>query len=332
MTANLVSVTVVIPTKNSAKTLKKCLDTLVAQTFHDFEIIVVDGNSNDGTKDIALSVGARIVDEKVDLSQERGRRALARNLGASEARGRILVFSDSDCSFEPTWLERLVSEIRSGADMVGGADLPFVEDSPVGQAVALVERAMKSKRTQGIEAAFAIRSCNLACRQELFAGLDGFKEMEELDLGIRVVRLGGNVIYNPEIFVYHHRRSSLLGVIQQAWDASLTTNLRMTKAVSSTKFWSVTKDKILGIGLCVCIFSLGLSLLYGFFPSALAFLLASLGAGNLLYYVFLRRRLGPRRWLWLAPLIVSITTTLRAFAIVLGYVARSLDPSSAQKR
>jgi glycosyltransferase involved in cell wall biosynthesis len=82
-------ISIVIPTKNSGKTLEDCLRSLKAQTYRHFEIIVVDGNSSDSTKEIAGKYGARFFTSS-------GSVPAARNLGFSKAKGTIFVSLDSD--------------------------------------------------------------------------------------------------------------------------------------------------------------------------------------------------------------------------------------------
>jgi glycosyltransferase involved in cell wall biosynthesis len=111
-------VSIILPGWNSHRTVGACLDSLRAQTFRDFEVILVDSSPGPETE--------RIVRERypeVVFRRHEGRLLphAARNLGAKIARGRIFVFSDPDCLMHPFWLERLVVEHRRGRDPVGGS-------------------------------------------------------------------------------------------------------------------------------------------------------------------------------------------------------------------
>jgi glycosyltransferase involved in cell wall biosynthesis len=79
---------IVIPTKNEEKHLPKLLDTVKAQTFTDYEVIVADAHSTDRTREVAASFGARVV--------EGGMPGPGRNSGAVHATGEIIAFFDAD--------------------------------------------------------------------------------------------------------------------------------------------------------------------------------------------------------------------------------------------
>jgi glycosyltransferase involved in cell wall biosynthesis len=102
------TVSVIIAVKNSARYLAECLDSVMAQTFDDLEIVVVDGRSTDGTEAIARSYA------KVRFSQQAGKGfADAWNCGLREARGELLAFLDSDDAWTPTKLARQVAMLRA---------------------------------------------------------------------------------------------------------------------------------------------------------------------------------------------------------------------------
>jgi len=102
-------VSVVVPAYNEEQVIGRCLDSLVAQTIDALEIIVVDDGSDDRTPVIAGSRGVSV------LRVPHGGPALAKNLGAAEARGDVVVFVDADLVAEPNALERLTRPILAGA-------------------------------------------------------------------------------------------------------------------------------------------------------------------------------------------------------------------------
>ncbi len=96
-------VTVVIPTLNEEGNLARCLGALAAQTFGDFEVVVVDGGSSDGTVEVARSLGARVI-----AVRERGI-ARARQAGFEAAAGEIVASTDADAEPPRDWLARLIA-------------------------------------------------------------------------------------------------------------------------------------------------------------------------------------------------------------------------------
>jgi glycosyltransferase involved in cell wall biosynthesis len=121
-------VSVIVPNYNHAASLPLSLSALQAQTYAPMEILFVDDCSTDDSVDVARSLGVRV------LSTERnGGPAVARNLGAAHARGRVLMFVDSDVAFGPGTVERAVRLLRDSprAGAVCGTldSTPLVRDS-----------------------------------------------------------------------------------------------------------------------------------------------------------------------------------------------------------
>ena len=92
---------VVMPVLNGGADLDRCLTALRGSAFRDWELIVVDDGSSDGSPERARAAGARVLESG-------GRRGpgAARNLGAGEARGDYLFFLDADCEVHTDTLAR----------------------------------------------------------------------------------------------------------------------------------------------------------------------------------------------------------------------------------
>src|SRR3990167_2002980 len=101
-------ISVIIPTYNESNAIGECIASLAKQTYHDFEIIVVDDGSTDETPE---KISSRVT----TLHQSHLGAGAARNLGAKEARGDILVFVDADMTFDKNFLKNLVKPILSGS-------------------------------------------------------------------------------------------------------------------------------------------------------------------------------------------------------------------------
>lgn len=104
-------VSVIVPTKNSAKFLDKCLNSIKNQTYKNVELIVVDNNSSDNTKDIAL----RYTDKFYIWGPERSAQV---NYGVGRASGKYVYKVDSDFVLQPTVIEECVKKIEEGYDAV----------------------------------------------------------------------------------------------------------------------------------------------------------------------------------------------------------------------
>lgn len=107
-----IKVSIIIPTYNSSETLKKVIESCLAQTWKNIEIIVVDNNSKDNTKEIAQGLGAKVY----NAGPERGAQ---RNFGAREASGNYLIFLDSDITISETVVEEsLKLAIAQSAEVI----------------------------------------------------------------------------------------------------------------------------------------------------------------------------------------------------------------------
>ena len=110
---------IIIPAKNEERQLPSLFDSLDAQTFRDFEVIVADAQSQDKTRKLAAEHGAHVV--------EGGLPAFGRNAGAREAQGELLMFLDADVAFGPEFLESAVHEFESR--QLAAATVPMDPDS-----------------------------------------------------------------------------------------------------------------------------------------------------------------------------------------------------------
>lgn len=108
-------VSIIIPTRNSSQTLKKCLESVASQTYGNIEIMVIDNDSKDNSIQIAKSYDARIF----PLQTERTK---AKNFGVQHARGDFVLFLDSDMIMEPRVVTECVeTALRSN---LGGLIIP----------------------------------------------------------------------------------------------------------------------------------------------------------------------------------------------------------------
>jgi len=101
-------ISVIIPTYNEEKVIAECLSSLSSQSEKDFEIIIVDDGSTDKTSEIVENFSVKF------LKQQHQGPAMARNLGAKEAKGKILVFVDADMTFDKDFLKMLTKPIVNG--------------------------------------------------------------------------------------------------------------------------------------------------------------------------------------------------------------------------
>ena len=127
-------VSVIIPTRNSGRTIAECLRSIISQSYRPVEIIVVDGFSTDSTKAIAKSMGALVISRD-------GERSLAKNFGAKFAKGRYLYFVDADQKLCPDVIEACV-KMSGKVDAVLINDQDLASDSTMSRLVASRRRIL----------------------------------------------------------------------------------------------------------------------------------------------------------------------------------------------
>jgi glycosyltransferase involved in cell wall biosynthesis len=145
------------------RALRRARDVVDCETGVPSEVIVVDDTSTDGTADVALAHGARVV------RVEHRRISSTRNAGARVARGSELLFVDADTLVPPVTLVAAVGALRDGA-VGGGARIVF--DRPIPAWAALLESpAAVMYRVLGLAS-----GCFTFCRRDAFEAIGGYDE------------------------------------------------------------------------------------------------------------------------------------------------------------
>ena len=109
----MTKVSVIVPAYNAMKYLPESLDSILAQTYRDFEVIIV----NDGSTDNVIEWASQLTDPRVKLvSQENQGSAKARNTGLSHARGKYIAFLDADDLWNPTKLAKQVEVLDQNSE------------------------------------------------------------------------------------------------------------------------------------------------------------------------------------------------------------------------
>lgn len=107
------TVSIIIPVYNGEKYIKQCLESIFVQTFTDFEVIIIDDGSTDGTFVLLEELCAKNSNISIVRQENKGV-SYARNKGIKYARGEYLCFIDSDDYIEFDFLEKLVGAMKEG--------------------------------------------------------------------------------------------------------------------------------------------------------------------------------------------------------------------------
>ncbi|WP_299287059.1 glycosyltransferase [uncultured Mucilaginibacter sp.] len=212
---------IIIPLYNRPQEIRELLETLVLQTYKAFEVLVIEDGS---VKDAA----AVITDFKAHLNlkyyvKPNSGQGFSRNYGFDRANGDYFIIFDSDCLIPPDYLEIVNLEIiNQKLDAYGGPDAAHDSFTAIQKAISY---SMTSPfTTGGIRGGekrigdFHPRSFNMGLSREVYEKTGGFiitRLGEDIELSIRIHKMGFKTGLIPEAKVYHKRRTSFLQFYKQ---------------------------------------------------------------------------------------------------------------------
>jgi glucosyl-dolichyl phosphate glucuronosyltransferase len=214
--------TVIVCSYNRCQSLATTLESIAASTFSvpmEWEVLVIDNNSSDQTREVAEDFCRRFPDHFRYLFEPQQGKSNALNTGIREARGEILAFTDDDVTVEPTWLENLTASLHDDAWAgAGGRIYPARDVSPphwlalkgpysMAGLLALLDRGEDA--CQLIEAPYG---ANMAFRKSMFEKYGGFRtdlgpppklRGEDTEFCQRLMKAGERLRYEPSAIAYH---------------------------------------------------------------------------------------------------------------------------------
>ncbi len=228
-------VSIVLPIRNEAQYIRRCLNSVLLQDYPSdhLEILVVDGRSDDGTREIVHRI---IEDRSPDAQDEFGpgpRMVLldnpqrivpsALNIGLGQARGEVIMRIDGHCEIAPDYIRRCLELLeRTGADNVGGP-LKTISDTLVGQSISLATssafgvggvRFRCSTRPGWVDTVFPG-----AFPRAVFDHIGNFDEElvrnQDDEFNFRLRQAGGKIWLDPSIRIIYYARSNFRGLWRQ---------------------------------------------------------------------------------------------------------------------
>jgi cellulose synthase/poly-beta-1,6-N-acetylglucosamine synthase-like glycosyltransferase len=205
ITMHSYTATVIIPAYNAEKTIERCLEALTHQTIDRalYEIIVVDDGSDDGTSDVCRTYA----DVKVIAQTNQGP-AAARNAGAKEAKGGIILFTDSDCEPMANWLEEMLKPFADPG--IGGAKGSYrTKQGELTAQFVQLEYESRYEITKRHKEIDYIDTYSAAFRRDLFLKHGGYNTdfplacAEDAEFSFRLKEAGVRMVFNPSAVVYH---------------------------------------------------------------------------------------------------------------------------------
>jgi glycosyltransferase involved in cell wall biosynthesis len=195
------SVTVVIPAYNSARTLERCLRACLAQDgVGSPEVIVVDDGSTDDTAAVAATLPVTCI------RQPNAGPAAARNAGWRAGHGEIVCFTDADCVPPPHWAAGLTAEFARGPVTAVGGGYDYRGTDGLGR---LIDEEIRMRHRAMPEQTDVLGGYNLAVRRSALEAVGGFNpeyrtaSAEDNDLCYRLTAAGFRLHFAPDIRVEH---------------------------------------------------------------------------------------------------------------------------------
>lgn len=215
-------VSVIVPCRNETRFIRRCLDSLISQDYpkEQIEILVIDGMSEDGTRDIVKEYSERYSFVKVIDNPEKIV-PTAMNLGIQSANGDIIIRMDAHARYEKDYISKCVKYLtESDADNVGGiwVTLPGRERHLVAESIALALShpfgiGNAHYRTGSKEPKY-VDTVPFGCyKREVFEKIGLFDEdlvrNQDDEFNLRLIKNGGKILLVPDIVSYYYSRDSL---------------------------------------------------------------------------------------------------------------------------
>lgn len=214
-------VSVVVPCRNEGRHIERCLESILAAKYpqDSFEVLVVDGESTDNTRELVLEAARRNAQVRL-IPNPRRITPAGLNAGIREARGDVIIIMGAHAGYPPHYVARLVEWLQStGADLVGGACITQPgDDSPMARAIASVMShpfgVGNSHFRIGTREPIETDTVPFGCyRREVFSRVGLFDEElvrnQDDELSLRLIKAGGRILLVPDVTSTYYARARL---------------------------------------------------------------------------------------------------------------------------
>lgn len=204
-------ISIIIPVYNAEKTLRHCLDSVLNQTYENYEVIVVDNNSSDKSRNIIQEYCARNNRIKYIFETKKGA-AAARYRGERNSKGDIILMTDSDCIIPNNWIEEMMGPIvKDNRIAVQGLKKPIVLNYWTKHIQDEEERLAMERIKDGKiglldTANFAIKRSVL---QEVGYANPNVSIGHDTELEVRLKIKGYEIFFKPVEVLHYHRDVAL---------------------------------------------------------------------------------------------------------------------------
>ena len=212
---------VIVPVYNRIDEVDALLQSLLNQSNHNFEVIIVEDGSSEPCRDVCTKYASEGLNVKYYFKENEGR-SIARNYGMERASGSYLIFFDSDCVIPPDYFENVTKSLaEKQLDCYGGPDAAHESFSDLQKAINFAMTSFLT--TGGIRGVihslekFTPRTFNMGFSSEVYRHVGGFREMfsEDIDMSTRIKNAGYSIGLLVDSPVWHKRRLNLKKFFRQ---------------------------------------------------------------------------------------------------------------------
>jgi len=261
------SVTILITVKNSARTIKECIDSVMKQNYKNYSVYVTDAYSTDGTWEILKSLKKKY-GKKLKIERVKGNIARSHNYMIKNVKSDFIAFTDADCVVDKNWLKNLISGFSSEEIIAttGFCSTP----KKINWLQKLIGLELEHRFKNFPEFVSRAPTMNL-CVKTSYAKKVKFNEKleaaQETDWGYRLTKLG-KMRYVSKAVVYHYHRPTLRSYFIQQFKYGKQMPLIYLKQYKE----KITGDHISTRSLFLQLLFFDLTLLFFFFSTFFKFL------------------------------------------------------------
>lgn len=212
----MTKVSIIIPVYNEEKVIADCLLSINVQSYKNLEIIIVDDGSTDSSIKKVEETRNKFARNLTIFKQKHLGAAAARNLGASKAKGEILVFVDADMTFDKGFLEKLIEPILT-RDIIG----TFSKEEYISNKDNIWSRCWNINKNLPIDRMHPLNYPNeqmvfRAIKKNEFMKVGGFEPIGYIDDHTLSEKLGEKAVAAPSAVFYHKNPETLCEIFKQA--------------------------------------------------------------------------------------------------------------------
>lgn len=263
-------VSVIVAARNEQSGIQACIDSILANDYSNFELLVVDNHSTDST----LQLLQAIDDDRLRIfSNKQGFKKESLELAISKSKGSVLLFTDADCIVTSRWIEGMMTPFKKDkADFVLGPVAIKKHQTVIGQFQAIDMMAMMGITAGGLknQSTYLANGANIAFRKSSFEKIGGYpakhiKSGDDTMLVHEAVRQGQQLVFNKS------QDCIVETFAVPTWEDLVNQRKRWaSKTVSYISF----KDKLIAAEVFLFIFSICINLILAPFTGGMTLFVA----------------------------------------------------------